>query len=270
MIHYVVYTHTDFLDICKIQTEYLSGVSKSLLINKNNLEIEDIYSKYENIIFYDDSLPYASRLCELDKLKDMFKYILLTHDIDIVLKKDDTTLDKVISLMDEHDMTRVDLQIDWENNWIDNRININTGEVNGEMKDNDIFLTLNRKGYYQYNVNASIWNLNDFLSVIIQFKELTYRSIESSSELQAKLRDEYRVYKLYTNENNRRGCGYFVLLDFYQYLHITHGGHLIPLDKTGQHNSLSDFAHEEYKKIVDNFLTGTNRHFRRGMSEHEV
>ena len=40
MIHYVVYTHTEFLDICKIQTKYLNGVSKSLLINKNDLEIE--------------------------------------------------------------------------------------------------------------------------------------------------------------------------------------------------------------------------------------
>ena len=270
MIHYVVYTHTDFLDIFKIQTEYMTGISKSLLINKNSLEIENLYSQYDNIIFYDDSLPYASRLCELDKLKDMFKYVLLTHDIDIVLNQDSSTLDKIVTLMDKNDITRVDLQFDWANNWVDKRINIKSGEINGEIEDDDIFISLNRKGDFPYNVNPSIWNLETFLDILGNFKNLSYRQIECSGDLQNKLRYEYDVYQLYSPEISYRRCGYFTCLYFYQYLHITHGGHLIPLDKTGQHNSLSDFAHEEYKKIVDNFLKGTNRHFRRGMSEHEV
>lgn len=276
MIHYVVYTHTEFLDVCNIQTDYLINDIKTLIINKNNLELDSLYSKYDNVIFYDDSLPYASRLLVLESLVSKYDYILFIHDIDVVIKKDNTVLNKVVELMKSNNIDRVDLQLDGNPvgtiNWNEHCINIISGEViNDRLNvENDVYLGLNINGDFVYNVNPSIWNLKSFLEILNKYSYLTYRNIETNSQLQSLMRSEYKTYQLYANNERRRKCGYFVCLDFFEFLHITHGGRFIPLTKEGQHNSLSDFANNEYKLIVEKYLKLTSRAFRRGMSENEI
>ena len=63
MLTFVVYSHTDFLDILKVQTYYLNSQisinntynNKVLLINHSDKDISDISPYYDRIIFYDDT-----------------------------------------------------------------------------------------------------------------------------------------------------------------------------------------------------------------------
>lgn len=277
MIHYVVYTHTDFLDICMIQTNYLKNESKSLVINSNNLDINDLYSQYTDVIFYDDSKEYSSRLQNLINIKNKYEYILLIHDIDIVIKKDDHILYKILELMKNRRIDKVDLQYDcnppYTVNWYEDCIDINTSEnlkTKGEITDdNKIYLSRRLNGDYLYNVNPTIWNLHRLLEILNQFPNLGYRQIESNVLLLQKMRSEFLIYQLYSLPKNIVKTGYFTSLYFFQFLHITHGGRLIPRDKSGQHNSLDESIFNEYENIYNNFLKDSKRPFRRGMNEHE-
>ena len=87
----VVYSHTEYMDVLKIQTKHLSNYkNKILIINKSDKY--EIYNEYKDIIYYDDSLPYASRLLELKNISDEIKYkeirgtFRIYHDPDVVFK----------------------------------------------------------------------------------------------------------------------------------------------------------------------------------------
>jgi hypothetical protein len=76
MINYVIYGHTDYLDILRIQTDYMSVYNNvTLFINHNTLVLDDLYSKYKNVIFYDDSKQYSYRL--LDCLNQINERVLV-------------------------------------------------------------------------------------------------------------------------------------------------------------------------------------------------
>ena len=277
MVHYVVYTHTDFLDICQIQTQYLKQESKSLIINSNNLNLNDLYNQYTDVIFYDDSKEYSSRLQNLNNIKDKYDYILLIHDIDIVIKKDNNILYKILELMKSKEIDKVDLQYDcnppYTVNWYEECIDINTSEIlktkEEVIDDNKIYLSHRLHGEYLYNVNPSIWKLDKLLEILNQFPNLGYRQIESNHLLLQKMKTDFKIYQLYSLQKNVVKTGYYTSLYFFQFLHITHGGRLIPRDKNGQHNSLDESVFNEYERICNEFLKDSNRPFRRGMGEHE-
>ncbi len=72
MLTYIVYSHTEFLDVLLTQTHYLKSYdNKVLLINKSDEDLSDLYSNYKQVIFYDDTLSYASRLLEIKKLENI-------------------------------------------------------------------------------------------------------------------------------------------------------------------------------------------------------
>ena len=88
MINYVIYSNTDYLDILKIQIDFIKDLkNKTLLINQNDLELSNLYENFNEVVFYNDSEPYASRLLNLSKLG--YDYILFIHDIDILININD-------------------------------------------------------------------------------------------------------------------------------------------------------------------------------------
>ena len=95
MLTYIVYSHTEFLDVLLTQTHYLKAYNnKVLLINKSDKDLSDLYSNYKQVIFYDDTLPYASRILSLSDLD--LDYILFIHDIDIVITKNDKVINHFV------------------------------------------------------------------------------------------------------------------------------------------------------------------------------
>jgi hypothetical protein len=261
----------------KIQTHYLKEESKTLLINSNSLVLDEIYSNYEKVVFYDDSLPYAGRFLALNEIVDTHEYVILLHDIDILLSKNDETLERILEIMKEERIDRVDFQLDGNpphtGDWYEHVMDIETKEILERREliidSTKRYLSFRTNGGYLYNVNPSFWKLKTFLNMMSEFRHCTYRNIEPDDNLQNWVRKNCKIYQLYSLMENRRKCGYFVCLDFFQFLHITHHGRLIPRDPAGQHYSLSEFASENYEFIYENFLVGGTRAYRRGMSEHE-
>lgn len=240
---YVIYSHTDYLDILSIQTEYLKLCSnKVLLINTTELNISNITTQYNEVIYYDDSLPYASRLLSLSVLKD--QYVLFIHDIDILVHHDPELIDSFTEYMSKNNVDRIDLQV--RHSW-----DYNTPKVNF---DNIILSKQENSNNYIYNVNPSIWKLSSLLDVMYTFKNESYRSIETApTQIYCK---KLNVYKLYSDNYIR--CGWFSCLDFFQFIHITHYGKLLPKTK----NNLDVSLISEYINIIDKLSAmNSNREF---------
>ena len=246
MIPYVVYSHTDYLDILKIQTEYLKNIeNKILLINKTNFNIDEIYSNYDRIIFYDDSLPYAGRLTSLSELK--LDYIFFTHDIDILINCDNVVIEKLFQIAKEKKIDRIDLQYYTHGDSSDN--------ISVSCNGYDFYLNKQTNpSHYIYNVNPSIWKLSSFMEIMNTFKNEGYRTIEG--DIVQNFCTKYDVYKLYGSDFLE--IGYFHCLPFYQFLHITHGGGLLPLENNGLNEKIND----EYRIICEKYLFKGNRNFK--------
>jgi hypothetical protein len=247
MINYVVYSHTDYLDILNIQTDYLKYCSnKILLINKSDLNL-DIYTEYKKVIFYDDSLPYASRILSLSKLDD--EYILLIHDIDILINVDNDIIEHLLGIMMNNNIDRVDLKRDGLTD---------TENIDVNFKGEYFTLTKQENVYnYIYNVNPSIWKISSLLETMNKFSSQNYRTIENKPTQD--FCTKYNVYKLYNDVYV--DCGYFSCLHFFKFLHITHGGGLLPINN----NRLESSLNFEYQTIIQKYLSGGNRPFKNTM-----
>tara|TARA_R110000824_G_scaffold791_1_gene4822 strand:+ start:11155 stop:11907 length:753 start_codon:yes stop_codon:yes gene_type:complete len=244
MIDYVVYSHTDYLDVLSVQTSCLEDCKdKILLINRSELELSSLYSQYKDVVLYDDKLPYASRLLALSDLD--LKYVLFIHDIDAVIQKDDATIDHLVKIMDEQDIDRIDLQYQTpDKNPHSHKINLD--EFNLTKQDDP--------SYYIYNVNPSIWKLSTLLDIMRVFADRNYRNIETlPTQNYAAM---FKVYKLYSEDFLR--CGYFECLPFFQFIHLTHGGQFLPL----KDNNLENHLQESYTQIVSDFLGNSTKPFR--------
>jgi len=245
-ISYVVYSHNEFKDILQIQTDYLKKVEdKILLINYNDKDLNHIYSQYKQVIFYDDELPYASRLLSLSRLD--IEYVLFIHDIDILIIKNDEVINYFTNVMEKEEIDRIDLQVRylWD---LDNMDKFNTTfeGTNIELRKQT---NINN---FIYNVNPSIWKLSTFLDIMNKFKDETYRSIELVTQDYC---SKFKIYKLFSD--NYMSCGWFSCLPFFQFLHITHGGNLLPKDN----NNLCEPLKLEYNTILNKWLYNTNRVF---------
>lgn len=243
MINYIVYSHSEFHDILKIQTDYLSDISnKILLIDKNDSDLTHIYSKYKDVIYYDDSLPYASRLLSLKELD--LEYILFIHDIDIVIKRNDDFINRLPSIMDNNKIDRIDLQ------WHNQNHNIHTERIS--ISNDCLLIKQENINKYIYNVNPSIWRISVFMDIMDKFRNESYRTIEVVTQSYC---SQFRIFKLWND--TYVNCGWFPCLPFFQFMHITHGGKLLPFNNSI--NNLNYDIHIEYEKIRDNYLSNTTR-----------
>jgi len=256
-INYIVYGHTSYLDVLKIQTDYITGRGNvTLFVNSNDLELSDLYAKYDRVIFYDDTVQYAARLIHcLNQIDD--DYFLLVHDIDILLNVDDDVILKFYEFMKLHGVDRIDLK-HTNNITGDNVVRVgNTPVVEWETLPSNhitegIFLIpqLNQNDFI-YNVNPSIWKRESFLELLNRFPDKTYRTIEGI-DVQS-FATKFYVYKLHSNENIE--CGYFICLNIFKFLHISHSSKLLTLNdsfKTAYGQSYAPIG-EEYKKIVEKY-----------------
>jgi len=249
MLTYVIYSHTEYLDVLEIQTDYIKNYeNKVLLINKSDVK-SNLYNEYNKVIYYDDSLPYATRLLSLSELDD--EYILFYHDMDIIINKDDSVIEELVVLMGKNDIDRIDLQyrpLKW---------NLKTEKI--KIKDFILNKSENTDDYI-FNVNPSIWKLKTFINLMEEFRNETYRSIEHNTQEYC---TQFKIYKLYSE--NYLNCGWFHCLPMFQFLHITHGGKWFPLNG-GRRLEGNNFFSNEYSNIVVKFdLMSSRRGFNKNM-----
>jgi hypothetical protein len=263
-LKYVIYSHTDFLDMLTIASDYAKNIdNKILLINDISLLPPEIVSNFKEVIVYDDTLPYTDKIAQILEKIDS-KYILFTHEVDIILNVDEVIMNKFVTFMDLENIDRIDLQP-------------NDGNTNGRyvkiVKDLDVsewpkyenirdpYNQLSNEEHYLgwhtdprtyiFNVNPSIWRVSTLLELFSTFKGRTYRNIEYDD-----VQDyctKYRVCNLHTRYALQ--CGYLKCLPFYKYLHITHHQRLLRFNgnfKDEFNQSYID-ASKEYADIVNNY-----------------
>lgn len=245
----IIYSHTDYLDILRIQVDHIGNLSnKILLINNSKVDIGEITSKFDRVIYYDDALPYASRLCALSELND--EVVLFLHDIDILVDVDIKVVDLLAALIKREGLDRIDLQYDPNYNE-----NSNNRKINLDIENHNFTIVEQTSGYI-YNVNPSLWRLSSLLKIMNHFPDSCYRSIEVNGVQSFCIEHRLKIYKLFSSVY--LNCGYFRCLPFFTFLHITHCGGLLPLDSS----RLEDKMREIYANLVYKYkLYNSNRKF---------
>ena len=236
-MNYIIYGNTSYLDVLQIQTDYMVGRGHlTLFIDANTKDLGELYSRYDNIVFYNNNDQYAKRLLTcLSKIQD--EYFLLIHDIDILINVDNSILTKLRDLVVSNGFDRLDLK------YSENKISSNSIEI-----DDLTLVKQDNPQDYIYNVNPSIWKKEALVDLLSSFPYKTYRSIEEMDVQNFSMK--YNVFKIHAS--NHLDCGYFKVLNFFKFLHISHGGKLLPLNNsftTPYGQSYID-ASDEYAKIV--------------------
>lgn len=262
MINYVIYGHTDYLEVLNIQTDYAQNKGHlTLFVNENNLDLKELYEKYDEIVFYDDSETYTVRLLScLEKIN--YDYFLFLHDIDILLKTDNKMIGSLLQFLRDNDFDRVDLKYSDKFNSNTNLIRITDMSdhtkwedlIGGEVNKNTEDLYLIQQDdvtNYIYNVNPSIWKRESFMDLLSNFKHKNYRTIEEMDvQIYSK---KFKIYKMFANK--KMDCGYFQCIENFMFLHISHNGKLLPLNMnfvTVYGQSYSDIS-KEYIEIVEKY-----------------
>ena len=233
----VVYSHTEFSEILKIQIDNIRNikVNKILFINKN----ENTYEDFDEVYFYDDSLPYASKLKYCLNLIDEEK-ILFVHDNDILLNIDMSFMDKLSDCMDKHGVNKIDLK---ESPYEKENVLQIINDVHVFEQDNPF--------QYIYNVNPSLWKREYLLKIVESFPNATYRDIESY-QIQQFCKDfKFAILKSYSPLE----CGYYKCNSFFKFLHVTHNRVFLRLNErcvNSQGQSYIDMK-DDYKSMVDDY-----------------
>ena len=248
-MRYVIYSHSDYSDILQIQSDYLQSNDTVLFIDKET----EFTKNFDRIIIYDDAMPYASRVASCLNQLEPNEHFLFVHDIDIVISSNDALLDEIVNKMVLHDIGRVDLKID--------KCDANAENPKVEIHhSSNSYLRLDTKSDYTYNVNPSIWRANDLLVAMTIDKSLGYREIELHSGIQRYCKD-IRTHKLICEDHNIVRAGYYDCSDIFIYLHITHGGRLLPINDsiTSYHGQSYSDVSEEYYAIASKYLRNSPR-----------
>jgi len=90
------------------------------------------------------------------------------------------------------------------------------------------------------------------MELMTEFKNESYRSIENQPTQEFCKR--YNIYKLYGPYVR---CGGMGCLPFFQFIHITHGGKLLPIEGSNLDNSLIS----KYQSMITNYSLDETRSF---------
>jgi hypothetical protein len=245
----VVYSHTSFLEVLNIQIDYLEGKGDLILIiNENDDNLTDLYNKFQTVIFYDDSLPYGYRL--LNSVKQVpYDYFILIHDNDIAIHIDEIKVKRMFDFLRENNYDRVDFQLAYDFDSDDSHKIDDDGLYFIKSSNTD---TAN-KGY-PYNVNPSIWKKDTLVDILNNFGFRDYRTIEHPDTQNYAVK--FNIFKLYSKRKYQ--CGYFICLEPFRYIHITHSQKYLNLSSLP--NSSYNDIEEEYIKIINKYnLTKSNK-----------
>ena len=216
MISLVIFTHSDYSYLWKIIEEKiinLYDLNPIFISNINNtIEKPKGFKKY---IEYDDKLCYAKRwiniLTEID-----YKYILVVHDVQIILNCDITKIIDLVNIIDKNNIKRCSLNV-----------------FNGveQIHENNIQLcNLNNvvrgKTFVPYDVSPAIWNVSAFLNLWNIFPNETYHGSELNNDLQNYCK-KIKCYGIQKTKDKIYYCMQRPNTIFFKILNITIKGELL-------------------------------------------
>jgi hypothetical protein len=213
----VCYSHSEYSDVLRVQSEFLHSIpyEKVLLVDKPS-ELP-----FTKTILYDDTLNFTKKVyTTVSQIQD--EYILFYHDNDIILHIDITDINKMITLMKENNIDRIDLK-----HYSNNTPGIFTKSIY-EINSNTSVCVYDKSTTFKiiYNVQPSLWKRSALLDIMNKF-DYTYRDVESSV-----IQDYCRKTKnmAFLSTKTHISNGYMIVTPSYVYFHIVHSGRLMPVN----------------------------------------
>lgn len=245
MLSYIIYSHSSYNDILKVQNDFCKNITekKYLFIDKidNNFN-----SNFDYIFFYDDNLNYSKRILTcLFQANIKNEFIFFNPDINIIIEKNDKDIYNILDIMKNNNIGRFDL---CAYKYIENIENIDYNEYI-LVKNNDL-------DNYIYNVGSAIYNTEKYIDLLNNF-DYEYRAFELQRCVQEYCLKHMNCYYINCkNPNLGIHCGYYGCTNVFSYIHITHGGELMPIDNNK--NNLNNNLQKIYENILNNYKFNRN------------
>jgi len=186
----IIFSHSDYSVLWPIleeSIENIQDINKVFVCNKTDLIKPKGFQKY---IEYDDKKCYSKRWIE-DILHIDKSYVLIIHDVQVIVNCDTKYILEIVELMEENNIDRCSLNV------------FNGKEIIG--KNNVNLCNLNTaKGltFTPYDTCPSIWKTKSFIKLWETFPNETYGSSELNANLQEFCKHNLKCFGL--QKNNER------------------------------------------------------------------
>lgn len=247
----VCYSHSSYFPVLNAHNEYLKNIPNKKFLFIDKILPEHVDLCFDKIIFYDNNLNYTKRLYNSFKqIDEDIKYIIFTHDNDILIKIENDKINNIVSIMDENIIDRVCLQIRRYESPPSNTI---------IFYNNDFTLDYLDKYYFCQTPNPSIWKLTSLIKIHNEF-DRDYRGNETL-DIQDFCKKNFKVYYIHSNNDNEnikttRG---FDVCNFYIFIKITSACNIIrSFTIENPKNENEKLVLNEYNKIIQNIPIDIN------------
>jgi hypothetical protein len=206
----VIFSNTDYFYLWPIIEENiikLNQLNPIFVCNKTDLKKPIGFIKY---IEYDDKLCYSERWTK-NILSNIYEeYILIVHDVNIIVNCDDKYIYKIIQIMIEQYIDRCSLNVFNGIDIIEN-YGVKLCELNTAVGNT----------ITPYDVCPAIWRTKSFKKLFENFPNETYRNSELNKNLQTFCKDNLRCFGLQKTSNEIKYCLGRPYYEEFKILHIT-------------------------------------------------
>lgn len=233
----VIYSHSQYNDILIIATKFLKKYKNKILLIDDNFKNTEYENEYINIIKYDDTKPYGTRLLNLKNITD--EVILFMHETDVLIKYDFNILNNLKKYIIDTKIDKIELQhCAWPPAKIPLKQTYNMN--NKEIYFNELcnLYKIDNPDFFVYNVNPTLWRKETLLNIMTQFKDFNYRQIETKPVQQYTV-SKFNCFSLKCEKYVK--CAHFTCPLFFQFIHLTHYGKFAQLK-----NNFYDNKHYKY------------------------
>jgi hypothetical protein len=267
-----LYSHSEYFDILKIQLHYFQKLFANtpteiyLFVNTPYTEAigggrrsrRSTYKKRRNsyrkkrkqhggsslnikTVLYDDKIPYTGRLLHcLNQISN--EYVLLIHDIDILVKYDAAMIQQIVDTMRKNTIDTVELK--------------EYGDTTDPIliKDTLSIMKKNMNEQYTFCVQPRICLRESAVKLFTAFPNNQYLTSESG-EIQDYIRKHQKTYCIHDTQSIRSTRN-FHCSPIFCFVHLTTHSKLIPLK---DENKLDPSIQKEHEYIYSTFLKDSKR-----------
>jgi hypothetical protein len=240
----IIITNSSYSYLWPILNDKLNKC-KNIFICLDSNPNQFIFNENFSLINYDANLNYSKRVKSiLEKIDD--DYIVLLHDIDIILNFDNEMLEKYLSIVKENNIDRLSFGVYNNPNKIIQKNNLVVCKLDLRISNN--FFT-------PFDHTPSIYNRKSLIELYTIFNEESYVSVEQNLNVQIYVNENYKFYGIQkTNDIILKYHRGFVFSEFFNFLHITVQGKFLPK------NLYYDLI-EDFEKIINDYeLTNISYH----------
>lgn len=232
----IILSNSSYSYLWPIINDKLSNIDNVFIcIESNNQNF--VFNKNIKTIFYESDLNYTQRVKSiLEKISD--DYVILLHDIDIVLNFNSLLIEEYFKLVKENQIDRLSFGVYNNPSKTLNKNNVTICKLDQNISNNF---------YTPYDHTPSIYKRMSLIEIYSRFNNETYVSVEQNKELQIFVNENYKFYGIQKNVNvtlkYHRG---FVFSNDFSFLHITLQGKFLPV------NLYFDLI-DDFQKILQNY-----------------